>query len=125
MSDSREYVTSAGEYGSINISEDVIALIAGNEALSVDGVAALFSSHGKEIADIISKRGAARGVKIIIDDKSVAIDVFILVALGRPVSGIGGDVQRAVKDAVESAAGLSVSAVNVHICGVALKSRKQ
>jgi uncharacterized alkaline shock family protein YloU len=125
MADGREYVTSAGEYGSINISEDVIALIAGNETLSVDGVASLFSAHGKEIADIIGKKGAPRGVKIIIDEKSVGIDVFILAEFGKPVSEIGGNVQRAVKEAVESAAGLTVSAVNVHICGIALKGRKQ
>ncbi|MDR2357050.1 MAG: Asp23/Gls24 family envelope stress response protein [Oscillospiraceae bacterium] len=125
MSDSREYVTSAGEHGSINISEDVIALIAGSAALSIDGVASLFSAHGKEIAGVINKKGAARGVKIGIDGKRVEIDVFILAEIGKSVSEIGGNIQRAVKEAVESAAGPDVSAVNVHICGVSLKGRKQ
>jgi uncharacterized alkaline shock family protein YloU len=125
VSDSKEYVTSAGEYGSINISEDVIALIAGRQALSVEGVASLFSTPGKEIIDIIGKKGVTRGVRIGIDDRQVEIDVFIITEFGRPVGDTGEAVQRAVKNGVESSVGLTVSAVNVHVCGIALKGRKQ
>lgn len=125
VSDSKEYVTSAGEYGSINISEDVIALIAGRQALSVEGVASLFSTPGKEIIDIIGKKGVTRGVRIVIDGRQVEIDVFIITEFGRPVGDTGEAVQLAVKNGVESSVGLAVSAVNVHVCGIALKGRKQ
>ncbi|MDR2665057.1 MAG: Asp23/Gls24 family envelope stress response protein [Oscillospiraceae bacterium] len=125
MPENREYVTCAGERGSINISEDVIALIAAGETLAVEGVASLVSSPGKEIIDIIGRKGAPRGVKINIDGKSVAIDVFIMIELGRSVNDTGGAVQRAVKEAVESSVGLEATVVNVHVCGISLKKHKQ
>jgi uncharacterized alkaline shock family protein YloU len=125
MPENREYVTSAGERGSINISEDVIALIAAGETLSVEGVASLISTPGKEIIDIIGRKGAPRGVKINIDGNSVEIDVFIMIELGRSVNETGETVQRAVKEAVESSVGIEASAVNVHVCGISLKNRKQ
>jgi uncharacterized alkaline shock family protein YloU len=124
MPENREYVTSAGERGSINISEDVIALIAGGEAVAAEGVAALVSSPGKEIIDIIGRKGASRGVRIVVGETSVEIDVYIMVELGRSVNETGEKVQRAIKEAVESSVGIEVTAVNVHVCGISLKGKK-
>jgi uncharacterized alkaline shock family protein YloU len=124
MPENREYITSRGEHGSVNISEDVVAFIAGNAAMNVDGVDSLFSSPGKEIADIIGKKGRGKGVRIRLEDRSVEVDVFILAEMDKLISEVGAAVQSAVVNAVESSVGIGVSAVNVHVCGIAIKGRK-
>ena len=49
----------------------------------------------------------------------------ILLAKDGSASEVGADVQKAVTIAVEDSVGVKVSAVNVHICGVILKSKPQ
>lgn len=124
MGDNKEYITYPDERGSINISEDVVAVIAGSAVMEVDGVAGLFSAHGMDIAELLGKKSLARGVKIRMEDKQITADIFIMAAMGAAVNEVGAAVQKAVSTAIESTTGLTVSAVNVHICGISLKKDK-
>ena len=124
MGDSKGYIKNADEKGSISISEDVVSVIAASAAVEVDGVHGLHSSHGKEITNIVGKRGLSRGVKLYIDGDNVTIEVHVVAEMGYSVSTVGSEIQKAVIAAVEAAVGATVSAVNVHICGVALKKGK-
>jgi len=124
MGESKIYIRNADEKGSINISEDVIAVIAASSAMEVDGVNAFFYSHGKEITRKIGKKGFSKGVDLVIDGDEVTIDVHIIVDMGYSVSEVGAAIQKAVVTAVEDAVGAKVVAVNVHIRGVALRKPK-
>ena len=121
MGESKGYIRSLDEKGSINISEDVAAVIAAAAAADVDGVHSLFFSSGKELTSMVSKKAMAKGVKLTIEGDEVSIDVYIITELGHSVSEVGAEVQKAVATAVESAVGIAVTAVNVNICGVSLK----
>jgi len=125
MGDGKEYIRTTDEKGSINISEDVVAVIAASAAIEVEGVHGLFFAHGKELSNMLSKKGVSRGVRLGIDGEIITIDVYIMVEMGFSVSEVGGEVQKAVISAVEAAAGVAVSAVNIHICGVSLKSKNK
>ena len=124
MGDSKGYIRSADERGSINISEEVVAIIAASAAREVQGVHALYYSHGKEITHMLGKKGFAKGIKLSFDGDNIAIDVQIVVEMGHPVSEVGSAVQKAVISAVEDAVGAKVTAVNVHVSGVALKKSR-
>ena len=124
MGEGKGYIRNTDEKGSINISEEVIAVIAGVAAIDVDGVYGLFVSHGKELTSMIGRKGLAKGIKLQTDEDGVSIDVSVLVEMGYSVSQVGEDIQRGVASAVESAVGVTVSAVNVNICGVSLKKKK-
>lgn len=124
MGEQKEYIRNTDEKGSVNISEDVVAIIAANAAAEVEGVNGFFFSQGKEISNLIAKRGQAKGVKLTIEDDTVAFDVYVVVEMGCSVNEVGEKIQKAVISAVEDAVGAKVSAVNVHICGVALKRAK-
>ena len=125
MGESKGYIRSIDEKGSINISEDVVAVIAATASVEAEGVHGLFFAHGKELSNMLSKKGVSRGVRLSIDDEDITIDVYIIVEIGNSVSEVGAEVQRAVMSAVEAAVGVSVSAVNVHICGISLKTRNK
>jgi len=124
MGESKEYIRSSDDRGSINISEDVVVVVAAAAAVDVEGVHGLFLAPGKELTNMVGKKGLSKGVKFSIDGDDIAIDIFILVELGFSVSEVGAEVQKAVMSAVEAAVGATVSAVNVHICGISLKKQK-
>jgi len=125
MGEQKGYIRNADEKGSVNISEDVIAIIAANATLDVEGVNGFYYSQGKELTQMIGKRGYIRGVKLGIDGEEITIDVYIMAERGYSVNEIGKKIQDAVISAVEDAVGAKVSAVHVHVCGVAMKRNKQ
>jgi len=124
MGEQKEYIRNSDEKGSINISEDVVAIIAASAAVEIDGVYSLYYAHSKEISHLIGRKGVAKGIKLTIDDDDVAVDVHVVIQLGASVSDVGAAIQKAVMSAVEDAVGVTVSAVNVHVSGVALKKNK-
>ncbi len=124
MGENKDYISYPDERGSINISEEVIAIIAGGAAMEVEGVAGLYSTPGRDIVELLGKKNLAKGVKIHIEDKLVTADVYIMAAMGSAVNQVGTAVQTAVATAIESATGLYVVSVNVHVCGIAIKKEK-
>ena len=124
MGENKGYIKNTDEKGSVSISEDVVAVIAATAAMEVEGINSLFPSHGKELTDVISKKALSRGVKMHIEEDKITIDVHIIATIGYPVNEVGAEIQKAIKSAVEATIGVTVSAVNVHICGVSLKKKK-
>lgn len=124
MGENKEYISYPEERGSINISEEVVAIIAGSAALEIDGVAGLYSTPGRDIAELLGKKNLSRGVKIRLEDKTITADIYIMASIDSAVNEVGASVQSAVATAIESTTGLRVAAVNVHICGIAFKKDK-
>ena len=125
MAENKGYIRSIDEKGSINISEDVIAVIAAAAASEVEGVHGLFFSPGKELTNMLGRKGLSKGVKLLISGDDLTIDVYIIADMGYSVSEVGAEIQKAVMSSVEAAVGVAISSVNVHICGVSLKKNKQ
>lgn len=124
MGENKDYIVYPEDKGSINISEEVIAIIAANAALETEGVAALSASLGKDLAELLGKKNLSKGVKITADDTGVKADVFILVKIGTSVNKVGAQVQENVYSAIESTTGVKVLEVNVHVSGVSLERGK-
>lgn len=123
MGEIKDYITYPEDRGSINISEDVIAAVVGNAVLEVDGVTGLYTTPGRDIAEMIGKKGLAKGVKLTMNENELDADVFITAEMGASMTKVGSAVQDSVSAAVEAGVGLKVNSVNVHICGVTLKKR--
>lgn len=121
MGENKDYITYAEERGSINISEDVLAVIAAGAALEIEGVAGLYSTPSRDIAELLGKKNLAKGVKMRVEDRTITADIYIMASFGSTVSEVGAAVQSAVMTAIESTTGMKVLAVNVHICGISFK----
>lgn len=114
-----EYITCQEEKGSINISEDVIAVMVTAAITEVDGVSGLAHSAGQELVELFGKKNASKGVKVRFEDGKVVVDTIIIVRYGNAVTEVAQKVQDAVAVAVESMTGMGMPRVNVHVCGVA------
>lgn len=121
MGENKEYITLPDEKGTINISEEVIAVVAANAALETEFVSALAASLGKDFAERLGKKNVQKGIKLQFNEENqLSVDVYILTRLGCSVSKVGNDVQNNVASAIEAATGITVAEVNVHICGISL-----
>ena len=124
MPDSKGYIKSSDDKGSINICQNVVAVIAAAAVVDNDGVYGLYQSPGRELTTVSGKKGISRGIRINIDEDNITVDVYFIANLGFAVNEVGAAVQKAVKSAIEEAVGATVNAVNIHICGVSLKKAK-
>ena len=104
------------EGGIVHISDDVVASIAALTAVDVEGVAAL--SAGVDIGEWLGRKNLAKGVKISIQERTVSLDISLLVRYAYPIPTVAKNVQKKVKEAVESMTGLSVGEINIHVFGV-------
>lgn len=105
--------------GKIQISEQVVAVIAGIAATEVEGVASLV---GNLTTELISKMGIntlSKGVKVNIEDDTVTVNVTIEIQYGINVPNICKEVQSKVASAIETMTGLKVVEVNVLVADVA------
>lgn len=101
--------------GSVNIADEVIAVIASMAASEVKGVASMVSGVAGNFAELIGMKNTSKGVKITKDDDSVTLDLAIMVEYGAKIPDVSWNVQSKVKGDVEAMTGLSVSAVNVSV----------
>ncbi len=111
--------------GSIRISDEAIAVIAGLAALEVDGVASMSQGAVDGIAEMLGVKPAqGRGVKVEVQQDEVVIDIHLVVAFGVDIPSVCQKVQDNVKEAVEDMTGLNVMHVNVSVQSVKRKEKK-
>lgn len=107
------------ETNTIQISDDVIASIAGMAVSEVPGVAEMAGGFAGGISEVLSgKRNMSKGIKVNVQDKNVKVDVNIIVEYGTRIPDVAFDIQKRVKTSVENMTGFNATEVNVHVQGV-------
>ena len=108
------------EFGQIDISNDVIAQIAGGAAIECYGIVGMASKHQIRdgLTDILRKENFAKGVIIRQEGDDLHIDMYIIVSYGTKISEIAYQVQSTVKYTVNKTLGMSVKSVNIFVQGV-------
>lgn len=103
----------------IEISNDVIAVIAGVAVSEVQGVASMSGGFAGGISEVLSgKKNLAKGIKVEKTENTTKIDVNIIVEYGSRIPDVAFEIQNRVKKAVEGMTGFKVEEVNVHVQGV-------
>ena len=115
-------VTVKEDSGNVNISDDVVAAIAGIAASEIDGVYSMSGGVASGIAEKLgAKKSLQKGVKVDINPEGSIIDLYITVEFGIRIPELAWNIQENVKNSVETMTGISISKVNIHIDGVHFK----
>ncbi len=109
------------EFGTIRIADEVVATVAGLAAVEVEGVSSMSGGWGTDLVEKLGKKNFGKGIKVEVINDETKIDIYLVIDFGYPIPQVAADVQREVKQAVETMTGLNVTVVNVHIVGVQLK----
>lgn len=117
---SESFMEDRTESGSVKISNDVVAIIAGVAATEVKGIIGMSGGFSGGISDLLGMKNLSKGVKVQVENNEAVIDLFVLVEYGSNITKVGKLVQENVKSSVENMTGLKIVTVNVHIQGVSM-----
>lgn len=107
-------------YGQIDISNDVVATIAGGAAVDCYGIVGMATKNQIKdgLTEILRKENFTRGVIVRQENDQVHIDMYIIVSYGTKISEIAHNVQSKVKYTLDQTVGLAVDSVNIFVQGV-------
>ena len=107
-----------GKIGEVQIADDVVAIIAGLAATEVEGVASMYGNITNELVAKLGMKNLAKGVKAILENDEVTVDLALNVKFGYSIKEVSVKVQEKVKSAIENMTGLTVNLVNIRIANI-------
>ena len=110
--------------GTVQIADEVVAIIAGLAATEVDGVASMAGNITNELVGKLGMKNLSRGVKVVVLEGVVSVRLALNIRYGYNIPETSQKVQEKVKSAIENMTGLEVADVNVSISDVVLEQSK-
>ncbi|AVP36879.1 Asp23/Gls24 family envelope stress response protein [Staphylococcus felis] len=115
------------DYGSIDISNEVIASVVGGKAVECYGIVGMASRQQVRdgIAEILGHENYAKGIVVRENDGILDVDMYIIVSYGVKISEVAQNVQSTVKYTLEHTLKLTVNSVNIFVQGVRFNHDKK
>jgi len=111
--------------GGLVISEEVIASIAINAAKDIDGVAG-FATRPPDMHSLLKLGDSPlKSVRVWSNDNDIKLQIYLIIKDNKKIPAIAAEVQRSVKNAVQSMTGRVVTKVNVSISGIDLGEQNE
>ncbi|MCQ2509534.1 MAG: Asp23/Gls24 family envelope stress response protein [Lachnospiraceae bacterium] len=110
--------------GTVQIADEVVAIIAGLAATEVEGVDSMVGNITNELVAKLGMKNLAKGVKIEVKENVVQVRIVLNIKYGYNIPETSKAVQERVKAAIENMTGLEVSGVDVGIADVVLDPAK-
>lgn len=104
--------------GDVQVSDDVVAIIAGLAATEVEGVSSMAGNITNEIVSKLGMKNLSKGIQVEVIENEVKVDVAINISFGFSIPEVSEKVQEKVSTTVENMTGLKVAVVNVKIASV-------
>ena len=107
-------------FGSINITEEAIANLAGDMITECYGVVGMAS---KQIlkdgwSELLKKENSSKGVVIRKTDAGIEVDLYVIVLFGIKISEVVQEAQKKMKYTLEKSLSQELAAVNIFVQGV-------
>ena len=116
--------TDENNIGSVQIADDVVAMIASLAAAEVDGVSTIVGDITNEVMSKVGMKKLTKGVRVDLMDNLVTIDLSIVLGYGYAIPETSRLVQEKVKNSVETMTGLTVEDVNIRVAAVNMEKGK-
>ncbi|MCK8818151.1 Asp23/Gls24 family envelope stress response protein [Natroniella sulfidigena] len=113
----------SNELGTINISEEVISIIAALATMECYGLVGM-AKQGIQagLSQLLGSKSLSQGVNIEVIDQGVKVDLFIIVEYGVKISEVANNIIERVKYSLEKRAGVNVLEVNINVQGVRVEN---
>lgn len=112
MTDSKDQDTDRAP-GTTTIAPGVLVTMARMTALSVPGVVAMAPVPGG--VNRLFKRGIGEGVQLEVENNSVAVDLYLVLAPDTNVREVSRVVQAKIARAIEDMVGMEIRRIDIHI----------
>ena len=109
--------------GTVQIADDVVAMVASIAATEIDGVSAMAGNITNELMSKVGMKKLTKGVRVEVIGKRVVVDLAVAMKYGYNIPATCQKVQAKVKNAIENMTGLKVEYVNVRIVTVQMQNK--
>ena len=109
--------------GTVQIADDVVAMVASIAATEIDGVSAMAGNITNELMSKVGMKKLTKGVRVEVIGKRVVVDLAVTLKYGYNIPATCQKVQVRVKNAIENMTGLKVEYVNVRIVTVQMQNK--
>lgn len=107
------------EYGTINLSREVIAKVASLAASECYGLVGMASKNNNGIFELLSRSNDFKGIEIQIDENDkITIEMSVIIQYGTKISTVAENIIDTVKYYVENQTGFRVKKIGVSVRGV-------
>lgn len=107
------------ENSDVNISDEVVSIIASIAASEVKGIAGMGGSTiSGGFAELLGKKNPSKGVKVTVEENKISLDLSVVVEYGVKILDVAWELQEKVKNEVETMTGLEIEAVNISVDGI-------
>ncbi len=114
------------DLGKIEVSQQVIASIAGHAANGCYGIVGMAARGLRDgIAERLQRENLHRGVEVKVDPDGINIDLYCVVEYGVRITEVAHSLQDAVRYEVEKALSINVKTVNVNVQGIHMSDEDQ
>ncbi len=108
--------------GKITFATDVIATIANLAAAEVDGVDGMSGNVAENISGILnSKKNLTKGVRVDVSEDDVSVELAVIIKYGYKLHEVCNNIQKSIKNAIETMTGLRVVQVNVSVQSISFE----
>jgi len=104
--------------GEVQITEDVIAIIAGLAATEVEGVHSMAGGITNELVSMLGRKNLSAGVEVECQQGSVSVMISLVIKYGYTIPEVTGKVQENVSNAIKNMTGLDVTKVDINVTNV-------
>lgn len=112
-------IKNVNELGTVTLSDDFLANLAGYAATNCFGVAGMASSDAADkLFSAVNKKRLSKGVKIRKNEDSVDIDLHIIVSYGTNITAIVNSIAHRVRYVMEDMCGFKVRDINTFVDGM-------
>lgn len=110
--------------GTVQIADEVVAIIAALAATEVDGVASMAGNITNELISRLGMKNLSKGVKVDVLEGVVTVSLALNLKYNYSIMDVSAKVQERVKNAVENMTGLEVADVNIRVAGVEMEKQE-
>lgn len=108
--------------GSITFAPDVIATIANLAAAEIDGVDGMSGNVAESISGMLNaKKNLTKGVRVDVNENKVSVELAVIIKYGYKLHEVCANIQRSIKNAIETMTGLCVVQVNVSVQSISFE----
>ncbi|WP_018659845.1 Asp23/Gls24 family envelope stress response protein [Allofustis seminis] len=115
----KTYDHSKAVYGNIEISQEVLEVIAGKATHDVAGVYGTQKSFSNEVLNYFNNKEFRRGVQLTKSETGeLVLDIYVNLDYGVKVSEVALAIQKNVRDQIYFMTNIHINEINVHIVGI-------
>ena len=110
--------------GKVEISPEVIEIIAGIAATEVEGVATMRGNFAAGVAERLGRKSNhGKGVKVELSDGGICVDAFVITNYGVSIPDVCRKIQENVFQTLQNMTAIKLNEVNVHVVGVQFEQK--